>query len=449
MKENIMGTKPITPLLLGMSFPIMISMLVQALYNIVDSIFVARLSEDALTAVSLAYPLQMLIISVAVGTSVGVNALMSRHLGEGNREAAEKVAHNGVILMGISWLVFAVCGMLFSDLFFSFFTTNPKIAADGSAYLRICLVFSLGVFMQVLMERLIQVTGKTVYQMISQMAGAIINIILDPILIFGLLGAPKLGVAGAAIATVIGQFAGCFLCLYLNIKHNNEVVLGWKKLKWDSTSVKGIYNVGLPSIIMQSITSVMSFGMNKILVTFSDLAVSVLGIYFKLQSFVFMPAFGLTNALVPIVGYNYGARKKDRIVGAIKTSLVSITLIMGVGTLLFHLFPTLWLSMFSTGDELIRIGVPALRIISLSFLPAGVAIILSSLFQALGDGVLSLTMSLVRQLVVLLPVAWLLSLTGNLDLVWFSFIIAEFFSITLAVVFFLRTYKRKIAPLAD
>ena len=447
MKENIMGTKPVAPLLLGMAFPIMISMLVQALYNVVDSIFVARLSDAALAAVSFAYPVQMLTIAVSVGTSVGVNALLSRRLGEGNREAADKVAHNGMLLMFFSWLAFAVFGLFCSELFFSFFTTNPAIAADGAAYLRVCLVFSLGMFFQICLERLIQVTGRTVFQMLSQMSGAIVNIILDPILIFGLLGAPRMGVLGAAVATVIGQWFGCCVCFVLNLKFNNEVRLHWKKLKFDWPTVVGIYDVGLPSIIMQSISSVMNFGMNKILIGFSETAVSVLGVYFKLQSFVFMPGFGLTNALVPIVGYNYGARRKERILSAIKICMVAMLCVMALGTLIFQLFPGQLLAMFSEGGDLGRIGQPALRIISLSFLFAGVDIVFSSLFQAMGEGLLSLMMSAFRQLVLLLPVAWLLSLTGNLDAVWYSFCIAEVCSLMLATFFFRRTYKNKIQRL--
>lgn len=449
MEKNIMGTKPVTPLLLGMAFPIMISMLVQALYNIVDSIFVARVSDAALAAVSFAYPVQMLTIAVSVGTSVGINALLSRRLGEGNRDAADKVAHNGILLMFCSWAVFAVFGLFGSELFFSFFTDNPAIAVDGAVYLRTCLVFSLGMFLQVCLERLIQVTGRTVFQMISQLSGAVINIILDPILIFGLLGAPRMGVLGAAVATVIGQTLGCCVCFVLNLKYNNEVRLRWRGLKFDWPSVRGIYDVGLPSIIMQSISSVMNFGMNKILVNFSEVAVSVLGVYFKLQSFVFMPGFGLTNALVPIVGYNYGARNKERIMKCVKVSLVAMTAIMAVGTLLFQLFPAQLLAMFGDGGELGRIGQPALRIISLSFLLAGADIVFSSLFQALGEGLLSLLMSLFRQLVLLLPVAWLLARTGNLDAVWFSFLIAEGFSILLALLFFRHTYKNKLQKLTS
>ena len=447
MKENIMGTKPMTPLLLGMAFPIMISMLVQALYNVVDSIFVARLSDAALTAVSFAYPVQMLTIAVSVGTSIGVNALLSRRLGEGDRKAADRAAHNGLLLMVVSWAVFAVFGLFFSDLFFSFFTQNPEIASGGAAYLRICLVFSLGMFVQICLERLIQVTGKTVYQMASQLTGAVINIILDPILIFGLFGMPKMGVAGAAAATVIGQWIGCGVALVLNLRYNTEIKLRLSALRFHLPTVKSIYSVGLPSIIMQSISSVMTFGMNFILAGFSETAVSVLGIYFKLQNFVFMPGFGVTSALVPIVGYNYGAAKKQRILSCTKVAMVSITVIMVFGTILFQLFPGQLLALFSDGGDLARTGEPALRIISLSFVFAGIAIVLSSLFQALGEGLHSLLMSVFRQLVLLLPIAWLLSLSGNVDLVWYSFVIAECVSLCFALTLFRRSYNKKIKHL--
>ena len=442
-----MGTKPMTPLLLGMAFPIMISMLVQALYNVVDSIFVARLSDAALTAVSFAYPVQMLTIAVSVGTSIGVNALLSRRLGEGDRQAVDRVAHNGLLLMVASWAVFAVFGLFFSELFFSFFTKNSEVAGGGAAYLRICLVFSLGMFLQICLERLIQVTGKTVYQMASQLTGAVVNIILDPILIFGMFGMPKMGVAGAAAATVIGQWIGCGVALVLNLHHNNEVRLRASALRFDLPTVKSIYSVGLPSIIIQSISSVMTFGMNFILAGFSETAVSVLGIYFKLQNFVFMPGFGLTSALVPIVSYNYGAAKKQRILTCTKTAMISITVIMIFGTALFQLFPGQLLALFSDGGDLARTGEPALRIISLSFVFAGIAIVLSSLFQALGEGLHSLLMSVFRQLVLLLPIAWLLSLSGNVDLVWYSFLIAEVVSLCFALTLFRRSYNKKIKHL--
>ncbi len=289
MKENIMGTKPVAPLLLGMAFPIMFSMLVQALYNIIDSMFVARISDTALTAVSFAYPVQMLVVSVSVGTGVGVNALLSRRLGEGNREAANKIAHNGILLMLCSWAAFALFGLFFSRLFFSFFTSNEEVIRQGSAYLRICLVFSGGIFLQILMERFIQVTGRTVFQMVSQVIGAVTNIILDPILIFGLLGAPRMGIVGAAVATVAGQFLGFLFAFVLNHKYNHEISFHRNQLKFDAACVRDIYSVGLPSIIMQSIGSILSFGMNKILMVFSETAVSVLGLFFRLQSFVLMP----------------------------------------------------------------------------------------------------------------------------------------------------------------
>lgn len=350
--------------------------------------------------------------------------------------------------MVASWAVFAVFGLFFSELFFSFFTKNPEVAGGGAAYLRICLVFSLGMFLQICLERLIQVTGKTVYQMASQLTGAVVNIILDPILIFGMFGMPKMGVAGAAAATVIGQWIGCGVALVLNLRHNNEVRLRASALRFDLPTVKSIYSVGLPSIIMQSISSVMTFGMNFILAGFSETAVSVLGIYFKLQNFVFMPGFGLTSALVPIVGYNYGAAKKQRILACTKTAMISITVIMIFGTALFQLFPGQLLALFSDGGDLARTGEPALRIISLSFVFAGIAIVLSSLFQALGEGLHSLLMSVFRQLVLLLPIAWLLSLSGNVDLVWYSFLIAEAVSLCFALTLFRRSYNKKIKHLA-
>lgn len=446
-RENIMGTQPINRLLPSMAFPIMLSMLVQALYNVVDSVFVSMVSENALTSVSLAFPVQNLMIAVSVGTAVGINALLSRRLGEKNFEAANKVAENGIFVTVLSWAVFAVFGAACSGLFMGAFTQNAEILAGGTDYMWIVTVFSLGLFMSVTMERVLQVTGKTVYQMISQMTGAVVNIILDPVFIFGWLGLPAMGVAGAAWATVIGQFCGMAVGIGINHVKNHEVRLNFRRFRPDWHSIKGIYQVGLPSIIMQSIGSVMNFGMNKILITFSETAVSVLGVYFKLQSFVFMPGFGLTNALVPIVGYNYGARNKERIKKSIKVSLVIMTIIMAVGTLIFQVFPGALLSMFGSGGDLARIGEPALRIISLSFLLAGVAIVFSSLFQALGEGLLSLAMSVFRQLVVLLPAAWLLSFTGSLDAVWFSFFIAEATSILLALGFFRHTYKNKIQKL--
>ena len=443
-RENIMGTQPINRLLPSMAFPIMLSMLVQALYNVVDSVFVSMVSENALTSVSLAFPVQNLMIAVSVGTAVGINALLSRRLGEKNFEAANKVAENGIFVTVLSWAVFAVFGAACSGLFMGAFTQNAEILAGGTDYMWIVTVFSLGLFMSVTMERVLQVTGKTVYQMIRQMTGAVVNIILDPVFIFGWLGLPAMGVAGAAWATAIGQFCGMAVGIGINHVKNHEVRLNFRRFRPDWHSIKGIYQVGLPSIIMQSIGSVMTFGMNKILIAFTETAVSVFGVYFKLQSFVFMPVFGVTNALVPIVGYNYGARSSQRIQQATRLSLLMTTAIMALGTVIFQVAPGPLLSLFSASDTMLSIGIPALRIISVSFCFAGVAIVFSSVFQALGDGMLSLVMSAVRQLLLLLPCAFVLAKLGGLDAVWFSFLIAEVASVTLAVVFYRSLYNKKI-----
>ena len=443
-RENIMGTQPINRLLPSMAFPIMLSMLVQALYNVVDSVFVSMVSENALTSVSLAFPVQNLMIAVSVGTAVGINALLSRRLGEKNFEAANKVAENGIFVTMLSWAVFAVFGAACSGLFMGAFTQNAEILAGGTDYMWIVTVFSLGLFMSVTMERVLQVTGKTVYQMISQMTGAVVNIILDPVFIFGWLGLPAMGVAGAAWATAIGQFCGMAVGIGINHVKNHEVRLNFRRFRPDWHSIKGIYQVGLPSIIMQSIGSVMTFGMNKILIAFTETAVSVFGVYFKLQSFIFMPVFGLNNALVPIVGYNYGARSSQRIQQATRLSLLMTTAIMALGTVIFQVAPGPLLSLFSASDTMLSIGIPALRIISVSFCFAGVAIVFSSVFQALGDGMLSLVMSAVRQLLLLLPCAFVLAKLGGLDAVWFSFLIAEVASVTLAVVFYRSLYNKKI-----
>lgn len=446
-KENIMGTRPMSKLLPGMAFPIMLSMLVQALYNVVDSVFVSMVSENALTSVSLAFPVQNLMIAVSVGTAVGINALLSRRLGEKNFEAANRVAMNGIFVTVLSWAAFAVFGALGSGLFMRSFTQNEEILSGGTDYLRIVTVLSLGLFLSVTMERVLQVTGNTTYQMISQLVGAVTNIVLDPILIFGLLGLPALGVAGAAWATVIGQFFGMATAFVINHLKNHEVRLHLRGFRPDGQAIRGIYQVGLPSIVMQSIGSIMTVGMNKILIAFTETAVSVFGVYFKLQSFVFMPVFGVTNALVPIVGYNYGARSKERIRQATRLALGIVLAIMAAGTLIFQLAPRWLLGLFSASETMIAIGIPALRVISLSFCLAGVAITLSSVFQALGDGVLSLIMSVVRQLFLLLPSAYLLARLVGLDAVWFSFLIAEAASATLAVLFYQRVYRNKIAKL--
>lgn len=446
--ENKMGTMPIPKLLISMSLPMMISMLVQALYNIVDSMFVAMLNEEALTAVSLAFPIQSLMISVASGTGVGINALLSRSLGEKNYENANRAAKNGVFLAVISCIVFALMGGFASRYFFAVQTDNPLIISYGTQYLTIITVMSFGIFLQITMERLLQSTGKTIYNMITQGTGAIINIILDPILIFGLFGLPRLEVAGAAVATVIGQFVAVLLSIYFNHKKNTEINLSPKGFRPHGQTISTIYKVGVPSIIMQSIGSVMTFGFNKILLAFSSTATAVFGVYFKLQSFIFMPIFGLNNGMTPIIAYNYGARKKKRITQTIKLSVVISISIMVLGFIIFQACPELLLSkLFNASDNMLEIGVPALRIISTHFILAGYSIVISSTFQALGNGVYSLIVSSGRQLIVLLPVAYCFSKWFGLSAVWWSFPIAELMSVFLCTVLFIRIYKQKIKPL--
>ena len=448
-KENRMGTMPVGKLLVTMSLPIMISMLSQALYNIVDSIFVAQIGENALTAVSLAFPVQNLIIAVGIGTGIGINSLLSRRLGERRFDDANAAAENGILLSLCNWLVFAIFGGLFSEAFFRAFTENPEIISMGTDYLTVCTVFSFGCFMQFACERILQATGITIYNMITQATGAIINIILDPIMIFGLFGFPRLGVKGAAIATVIGQIVAMLMGLWFNAKKNKEVHMDFRHFRPNGRIIGEIYKVGVPSIVMQSIGTVMTIGMNKILIAFSETAVAVFGVYFKLQSFVFMPIFGLTNGLVPIVAYNYGARKRTRITASIRLALVYALSIMALGLLIFQLFPVPLLRLFKASDALLSIGVPALRIISISFLGAGVGIVLSSVFQAMGNGVLSLTMSVARQLAVLLPVAWLMARFVGLDAVWAAFPVSEYVSVTIALFMYRYVYHNHIATLAD
>ena len=388
--ENKMGVMPENKLLLSMAVPIMISMLVQAFYNVVDSIFVGQLSENALNAVSLAFPIQNLMISVAVGTGVGINALLSKSLGEKKQDMVNKTAMNGLFLTLLSYLLFAAIGLTCSGLFFRAQTDIPEILNYGQDYMFLCCTLSFGLFFSITFERTLQSTGRTFYTMLSQATGAIINIILDPILIFGYFGLPRLEVAGAAWATVIGQIIGGLLNLYCNLRHNPDVQFRLKGFRPSLPIVRNIYSVGVPSIIMSSIGSVMVFGMNKILIAFTPTATAVFGVYFKLQSFIFMPVFGLNNGMVPIVAYNYGARKPDRILKTIRLSLCYAVSLMAVGFLIFQVFPAQLLSMFeseeATGD-MIRIGVPALRTISISFLFAGFCIVPSGVFQALGHGV--------------------------------------------------------------
>lgn len=448
--ENKMGVMPVNRLLLNMAVPMIISMLVQALYNVVDSVFVAKLSEDALNAVSLAFPVQNLMISVSVGTGVGINALLSRSLGQKDQEKANQAAMNGLFLALVSCLAFTALGLTCSRLFYTVQTDISAIVDYGADYLTICCGLSVGLFASVTFDRLLQSTGRTFLTMITQAVGAIINIVLDPILIFGLFGFPRMEVAGAALATVVGQLCGASLSVFFNLTRNTDLQFKFRGFRPSRSAIGGIYSVGLPSIAMQSIGSVMVFGMNQILISFTATATAVFGVYFKLQSFIFMPVFGLNNGMVPIVAYNYGARKPDRIVRTIRLSVIYAVGIMVLGFLAFQTVPHVFLSMFlaegeTTGD-LLTIGVPALRTISYSFLFAGFCIVCSSVFQALGHGVLSLLVSVIRQLVVLLPVSFALSRAFGLDAVWWSFPIAELFAVTLCALFLRRVYLREIAP---
>ena len=442
--ENKMGVMPVNRLLFSMSLPMILSMLVQALYNIVDSIFVAQIGETALAAVSLAFPVQNLMIAVSVGTGVGVNALLSRSLGEKNQETANLAAVNGIFVFFLSYLLFAVFGLFFARMYFTVQTSNPEIIEQGTIYLSVCSIFSFGIFLEIALERIMQSTGRTIYNMITQGLGAIINIILDPILIFGLFGFPRMGILGAAVATVIGQIIAMLLLLYFNIRKNSDVNLNMRRFRPDTAIIAEIYRVGLPSIIMQSISSVMTFGVNKILLLFSETAVSVFGIYFKLQSFIFMPVFGLNNAMVPIVAYNYGAARKDRIMKTIRSSVTAAVAIMLAGLAIFQIFPEQLLYLFDASEHMMGIGVPALRIISLSFLFAGYCIVIGSVFQALGNGVYSLITSAARQLVCILPAAWLFASVFGLHAVWYAFPLAEIISVVLTTLLFRRIYRKKI-----
>ena len=451
-EENKLGVMPITKLIWNMSLPIIASMLVQALYNIVDSWFVSRVSEQALTAVSLAFPAQNLMIGLATGTAVGVNSLMGRALGAGLRERADKVANNGVFLAVVGFVISALLGLTCSDLFFRSQTQVENIIQMGNDYLRIVTIGSLGMFCQIMYERLLQGTGRSILSMYTQGLGAIINIILDPIFIFGL----KMGVAGAAVATIIGQFCGCALAIYFNHKKNTDITLSLRGFRPNWRLIGEIYAIGLPSVIMIAIGSVMTFLMNKILITYHaahETAATAFGVYFKLNSFIFMPIFGLNNGVIPIVAYNYGAQNRRRMMATIKRSALYACCIMVFGTVLFWAIPDTLLRLFDASDVMLAAGVPALRIISLSFCMAGACIALGSSFQALGKSMYSMITSIVRQLVFLIPIAYVLARygasVGNSDLVWWCYPLAEIFSLTLTLVFFSRMYKTIIAPLPE
>ena len=447
MKENKMGVMPIGKLLVNMALPMIISMLVQALYNVVDSIYVSQISESAVTALSLAFPVQNMQIGFGVGIGVGINALLSKSLGEGNQEAANRTAGNGMILMFMVTAAFMLFGFFGVRPFYEAQSTVAETVEGGIAYTRICCIFVLGSYMQLYAERLLQATGRTVLSMVTQATGAIINIILDPVFIFGWFGLPALGMAGAAIATCIGQWTAALLGLYLNEKYNPEVQFGRRYAKLDGRIVKGILTVGVPSIVMNGVGSVMNFGMNQILQGFTETATSVFGIYFKLQSFFFMPLFGINGATISIVAFNYGARKPERIIRTLKIACGSGLALMVTGLLAFQLVPDLLLGMFNPSDTFLEIGRAALRTISWSFPVAAVCIVLGASFQALGNGIYSTITSLARQMLVLLPVAYLLSLTGNVNNVWIAYPVAEVVSGAVTAFFFIRIYRQKIKPL--
>ena len=441
--ENKMGIMPVGKLLITMSLPMMISMVVQALYNIVDSVFVSRVSEDALTAVSMAFPLQALCIALGAGMGVGVNALLSKSLGAKDNDMVNKSALNGLFMTFVSYLVLLVIGIFAVKPFYMIQTDSADIIQYGTDYLSVICCFSFGMFFQFTFERLLQSTGRTFQTMITQTVGAVTNIILDPIFIFGYFGVPAFGVKGAAIATVIGQIIAAVLALIMNIKVNTDIDFSLKGFKPDIKIIGMIYKVGLPSIIMQSIGSVMVFCLNKILIVFSSTAVAVFGVYFKLQSFVFMPVFGLNNGLIPIMAYNYGAKKKDRMIKTIKCGLLIAFSIMSVGMVVFELFPDAILALFEASDNMLAMGKVALRTIAIHFPIAAICIVLGSAFQALGNAVYSMFVSIARQLVVLIPVAYALSKLGNVNYVWWCFPIAEIMSLTITVIFFIKL-KREV-----
>lgn len=442
-----MGTEPLNPLLLSLAIPMMISMLVQALYNVVDSIFVSYVNEAALSAVSLAYPIQNLLIAFAVGTAVGVNAYLSKNLGEGNHAEADRAAANGLFLAVCSAIAFLIFGLFGARAFITAQTTDPLIARYGAEYLSICTIFSLGCCVQCMMEKILVSTGRSTFAMTTQLIGAVTNIVLDPIFIFGLFGVPRMEAAGAAVATVIGQFVGAAAALTLHFLYNKDVHITLRGFRPNGKTIRRIYQVGIPSIAMNAIGSVMTFGMNAILITFSSTAVAIFGVYFKLQSFVFMPVFGLNNGMVPIVSYNYGARKPERILGTKRLAAIYAVGIMVLGFLAGQFLPGVMLGIFNASPDMLSIGVVALRIISVSFLLAGFNVISSAYFQALGHGVLALWVSVIRQLVVLLPTGWLLRLAGRLELVWWSFPIAEVVAFILCVIFQRVCYNKIIRPM--
>ena len=449
LAENKMGVMPVPKLLMNMALPMIISMLVQALYNIVDSIYVSQVSESAVTALSLAFPVQNLQVGFAVGLGVGVNSLLSKSLGQKNQEAADRAAGNGILLELIAVALFVIFGLFGVRRYFSMQSQVAETVESGIAYTRICCVFTMGMFLEILGERLLQATGRTVHSMIVQATGAIINIILDPIFIHGRFGIPAMGVAGAAVATVIGQWIGACLCIFFNLRYNSDIRFSWRFLKPKAGTVGPILAVGVPAIVMNAIGSVMNFGMNQILQSFQETATGVFGIYYKLQSFFFMPLFGMNRATISIIAFNYGAKKPDRIIKTLRWACGIAVGIMLAGLLAFQLAPGVLLGLFNPAEDFLAIGTSALRIISIHFPVAAFCIILGACFQALGNGIYSTIVSLCRQLFVLLPVAYLLSLTGDVHNVWWAFPVAEIASGLVTALLFTRIYRQKVKPLFE
>ena len=451
IEENKMGTMPVGKLIFNMSLPMMVSMLVQALYNIVDSIFVAKLSENALTAVSLAFPLQTLLIAVGAGTGVGMNALLSKSLGEKNFKKANDTAANAAVLYILSYILFLILGFSVVKPFYlsQIGNADVEIMEMGIEYLSTVMIFSFGLFTQFFFERLLTSTGRTIFSMTSQLTGAVTNIILDPILIFGLFGAPKMEVTGAAVATVIGQCVAGIVAATCNHKYNHDVKLSFKGFKPDLKIIGTIYAVGVPSIIMQSIGSIMTYCMNRILIEFSSTATAVFGVYFKLQSFFFMPVFGLNNGITPIIAYNYGAKYRKRMIHTIKLSMAVAFCLTFVGFIAFEAIPQVLLGMFNSSQQLLEIGIPALRIIGIHFLIAWFCIVAGTVFQALGKAVFSMIVSIMRQLFVLVPEAYILAKVGGLHAVWWSFPIAEVISLAVSLTFLIRIYNTIIKKLPE
>ncbi|PRY83420.1 MATE family efflux transporter [Alkalibacterium olivapovliticus] len=449
MNSEQMGKMPMNRLVLTLSVPMMISMFVQSLYNVVDSIFVAQISEEALAALSLAFPIQMLMIAIQVGSGVGMNAELSKRLGENNRKLASAAANNGVFLGFVHYGLFLIFGLLFIRPFFELQTDNPEIVRYGMEYTVLITTLSVGKFMQFVYERILQSTGRTFYTMITQGTGAILNIALDAILIFGLLGFPAMGVYGAAIATIIAQITSAIMAFVINAKVNTDVDMEYRTFRPDFKVIKRIYSVGIPSMVMTSITSLVTLLFNNILLQFTSTATAVYGVYIRLQGFAFMPVFGLNNGMIPIVSYNYGAKNKERMILAIKICLGYGESIMLLGTVLFQLFPEQFLLLFNASDEMMELGVAALRTISLSFAFAGISIMLGTVFQSLGNPMLSLWIQVIRQLIVLIPVAYALSLTGNVNMVWWSKLISEGVTVVFALIAMKYVYSKKIDPMTD